>query len=53
MTAWKRAPWKTRQKMCETKKRFGETTAHKVAKKLGQRAYLCPVCSWWHLARGA
>lgn len=40
--------WKT---MCLRKKAFSQAAAEHVAKKFGQRSYLCPHCGSWHCTK--
>jgi len=38
--------------ICRTKKRaYVEQAAERAAERVGQRAYLCPLCGFWHLTK--
>jgi hypothetical protein len=42
---------KTSHAMCGGKKRFKSGRASKIAHKLNQRKYECPICGGWHLTK--
>jgi len=37
--------------MCYRKKRFKSSKAGRVAGKINQRKYECPICGHWHLTK--
>lgn len=37
--------------MCKRKKKFKSSEAGRIAGKLRQRKYACPICGGWHLTK--